>query len=133
MALWLSVGCWANPLLPLIFFLGSVPPSLHPHGARPTRQTNSKRFHPVTTECSRFSAEGCWNRCDSAQTVHIVFAEYNQQDATFHSLFISVRRSTCFGRFFRPSSGAHNCIYCVRFHFLSFFFPLLYRAIDLDI
>ena len=30
------------------------------------------------------------------------FSECNQQDATFHNLFISVRRSTCFGRFFRP-------------------------------
>ena len=29
-----------------------------------------------------------------------IFAEYNQQDATFHNLFISVRRSTCFRRFF---------------------------------
>ena len=43
-----------------------------------------------------------------------VFAEYNQQDATFHNLFISVRRSTCFRWFFRPSSGAQNCIYSVR-------------------
>jgi len=33
-----------------------------------------------------------------------IFAEYNQQDATFHNLFSSVRRSTCFRRFFRPSS-----------------------------
>jgi len=32
-----------------------------------------------------------------------IFAEYNQQDATFHNLFISVRRSTCFRRVFRPS------------------------------
>ena len=29
----------------------------------------------------------------------LVFSEYNQQDATFHNLFISVRRSTCFRRF----------------------------------
>ena len=34
-----------------------------------------------------------------------ILAEYNQQDATFHNLFISVGRSTCFRRFFRPSSG----------------------------
>jgi len=40
-----------------------------------------------------------------------IFAEYNQQDATFHNLFISIRRSTCFRRFFRPSSGAQNCTY----------------------
>jgi len=28
-----------------------------------------------------------------------IFAEYNQKDATFLNLFISVRRSTCFRRF----------------------------------
>ena len=28
-----------------------------------------------------------------------IFAAYNQQDATFHNLFISVRRFTCFRRF----------------------------------
>jgi hypothetical protein len=43
------------------------------------------------------------------------FAEYNQQDATFHNLFISVRRSTYFRRFYRPSSGAQNCPYGVRY------------------
>jgi len=43
-----------------------------------------------------------------------MFAKYNQQDATFHNLFSSVRSSTCFGRFFHPSSGAHNCTYSVR-------------------
>jgi len=35
-----------------------------------------------------------------------IFTEYNQQDATFHNLFISVGCSTCFRRFFRPPSGA---------------------------
>jgi len=44
-----------------------------------------------------------------------IFAEYNQQDATFHNLFISVRRSTCFRRVFRPSPGAQNCTYNVRY------------------
>jgi hypothetical protein len=44
-----------------------------------------------------------------------IFAEYNQQDAMFHNLFISARRSTCFRRFFRPSSGAQNCSYSVRY------------------
>jgi len=44
-----------------------------------------------------------------------IFAEYNQQDVTFHNLFISVRRSTCFRQFFRPSSGAQNCTYSVRY------------------
>jgi hypothetical protein len=44
-----------------------------------------------------------------------IFAEYNQQDATFHNLFISVRRCTCFRRVFRPSSGVQNCTYSVRY------------------
>ena len=37
---------------------------------------------------------------------HELNTEYNQQDATFHNLFISVRHCICFRRFFRPSSGA---------------------------
>ena len=44
-----------------------------------------------------------------------IFSEHNQQDATFHNLFISVRRSTCFRRVFRPPSGAQNCTYSVRY------------------
>jgi len=43
------------------------------------------------------------------------FSEYNQQDATFLNVFISVRCSKCFRRFFRPSSGALNCTYNVRY------------------
>jgi len=44
-----------------------------------------------------------------------MFAECNQQYATFHNLFISVRRSTCFRRGFRPSPGAQNCAYSGRY------------------
>jgi len=44
-----------------------------------------------------------------------IFAEYNQQDATFHDIFISVRCSTCFRRFSRPSIGAQNCTESVRY------------------
>jgi len=44
-----------------------------------------------------------------------IFAEYNQQRPKFHNVFISVRRSTCFRRFFRSSSGAQNCTYSVRY------------------
>jgi len=44
-----------------------------------------------------------------------LFAEYNQQDGKFRKLFISVRRSTCFRRFFRPSSGPQNYTYSVRY------------------
>jgi hypothetical protein len=36
-----------------------------------------------------------------------------QQDAALHSLFISENCSTCFGRYFHPSSGAHMQRYTV--------------------
>jgi len=45
----------------------------------------------------------------------LIFAEYNQENATFHHLFMSVRRSTCFRRVFCPSSGAQNCTYSARY------------------
>jgi hypothetical protein len=35
---------------------------------------------------------------------------YIQQHATLHSLFISGNYSTCFGRYFHPSSGAHTTV-----------------------
>jgi hypothetical protein len=35
---------------------------------------------------------------------------YIQQDATLHILFISGNCSTCFGWYFRPSSGAHTTV-----------------------
>jgi len=44
---------------------------------------------------------------------------YNQQDATLHKLFISVKCSTCFRRFLCPSSGAQNSIYNIGY-------PMLY-------
>ena len=44
-----------------------------------------------------------------------IFAENNQKDATFYNFFISVRRSTCFRRFSRPSSENQNCTYSVRY------------------
>ena len=44
-----------------------------------------------------------------------VFPKWNQQNATFRDLFISTKCSTCFRRFLRPSSGAHNCTYSCRY------------------
>jgi len=41
-----------------------------------------------------------------------MFAEYNQEDATFLNLFISVRRATCFRRVFRPSWSLKLHIQC---------------------
>ena len=46
---------------------------------------------------------------------NFTFAAYNQQDAKFLNIFISVRRSTCFRRSFCPSSGAQNRTYSVRY------------------
>jgi len=54
-----------------------------------------------------------------------IFAAYNKQDATFHNLFISVKRSTCFRRIFRPSSGAQNCTYSFRYLFYRYCYLLL--------
>jgi hypothetical protein len=50
--------------------------------------------------------------------------KYNQQDATLHKLFISVKCSKCFRRFLRPSSGVQNCIYSIGY----FVKPLLLPA-----
>jgi hypothetical protein len=41
-----------------------------------------------------------------------IFPNY-QQDAALYNLFISVKCSTCFRRYLRPSSGAQNCIYSI--------------------
>ena len=40
-----------------------------------------------------------------------IITNYSQQDATFLKFIYFYRRSTCFRRFLRPSSGAHNCTY----------------------
>ena len=73
------------------------------------------------TNCFTKSKHTTYSMCELLNLTSIrpcianIFAEYNQQDATFHSLFISVRRSTCFRWVFRPSSGAQNCTYRVRY------------------
>ena len=60
-----------------------------------------------------FDVRGCVNR-------KCIF-KYNQQDATLHNLFISVKCSTCFRRFLHPSSGAQNCIYSIGYFVEPFF------------
>jgi hypothetical protein len=48
---------------------------------------------------------------DDWLTVHRKYIPiYIQQDATLHSLVISGNRSTCFGWYFHPSSGAHTTV-----------------------
>ena len=44
-----------------------------------------------------------------------LITNYSQQDATFLEFIYFYRRSTCFRRFLRPSSGAHNCTYSFRY------------------
>jgi hypothetical protein len=48
-------------------------------------------------------------RYDDHEFVHrnSIF-KYNQQDATLHNLFISVKRSTYLRQLLRPSFGAHH-------------------------
>ena len=47
-----------------------------------------------------------WYSCVRASLIW--FFNYNQQDAAI-SDYLFPKGSTCFGRFLRPSSGAHNC------------------------
>ena len=42
------------------------------------------------------------------------FFNYSQQDATIFD-YLFLKGSTCFGRFLRPSSGAHNCTFSLRY------------------
>jgi hypothetical protein len=59
------------------------------------------KFHlPFTSIIRRFNVYG------SGHCKYIPI--YIQQDATLHSLFISKNCSTCFGWYFRPSSGEHT-------------------------
>ena len=44
----------------------------------------------------------------------ITITNYSQQEATFLEFTYFYRHSTCFRRFPRPSSGAHNCTYSFR-------------------
>jgi len=63
------------------------------------------------TQCilieERRNAYSNWDgKFSEKKTVSRIFAEYNQRDAMSHNLFVSVGRSTCFRRIFRPSTGA---------------------------
>ena len=64
--------------------------------------------------CDRNKQREFMNNCNgsliSIKRWNFIF-KYNQQGARLHNLFISVKFSTCFRRFLRPSSGAQNCIY----------------------
>jgi hypothetical protein len=45
----------------------------------------------------------------------LIITNYSQQNATFLEFIYFYRRCTCFRRFLRPSSGAHNCTYNWRY------------------
>jgi len=45
----------------------------------------------------------------------LIITNYSQQNAVFLEFIYFYRPSTCFRRFFRPSSGAHNCTYNLRY------------------
>jgi hypothetical protein len=72
-------------------------------------------FEP-TIPASKFDVHGSVHR-------KCIF-RYNQREATLHSLFTSVKFSTCFRRFLRPSSGAQICIHSIGY----FVKPLLLNA-----
>ena len=55
-------------------------------------------------------------RFDIRMSVHRkTITNYRKQDAVFLEFAYSYRCSTCFRRFLRPSSGAHNCTYSFRY------------------
>ena len=70
---------------------------------------------------NRFTPSG---RLMSRRKDHLPIFKYDQENATLHNLFIYLKCSTCFRRFFRPSSGARNCIYSIGY----FVKPLLLPA-----
>ena len=84
-----------------------------PNNARKWQVGFNLEFKGLREGCSRVVALRLFHRPSfcSVHELPALFSKYNQEDATFHNLFISVRRSTCFRRFFRPSSGAQNCTY----------------------
>jgi len=73
--------------------------------------TVSRTVNSKTAKCTRLQRMSTFDVHGSAQRKRI--SKYNQQDATLHNLFISVKCSTCFRRFLHPSSGAQNCIYSI--------------------
>ena len=52
-------------------------------------------------------------KLDVHESVHCDVYEINQQDATIQVNLLFPVSSTCFGRCFRPSSGALHCIYSI--------------------
>jgi hypothetical protein len=71
-----------------------------------------KLYSGSAINCDEISED----KLDIHMTVHRdIIPNYSQQDATFLEFVYFCRRSTCFKRFYRPSSGAHNCTYSFRY------------------
>jgi len=90
----------------------------------PTVQTTLFNIR-VEVQTSRFSARLASTKHISQHTTNILFKHivncswniffqlcilYNQRDATYTMFFYYYQRSTYFGRFFRPSSGAYKTV-----------------------
>jgi len=77
------------------------------------RQLNTTRSHLYNTKCfintplSKMSRTRQFDREATYIYIYIYMPIIVQQDATIYSLFIPVNRSTCFGWYLHPSSGAH--------------------------
>jgi len=69
----------------------------------------------VQIHCSKFVSIRPLHESYTASNISLLSLKYSQQDATFFDLFISINCSTCFRLFLRPSSGAQNCTYSVRY------------------
>jgi len=66
-------------------------------------------------ECIKIRRYNKGNKIFTSATNTIYFQSTTNKMQRFSNLFISVRRCTCFRRFFRLSSGAQNCTYSVRY------------------
>ena len=69
--------------------------------------TNSKASFEAALTINRISLQPMTRDVHGSVHGKLIF-EYNQQEATLHNLFISVKCSTCFRRFLRPLSGAQK-------------------------
>ena len=83
-----------NPICHLLALLGAH------HILHVSRIRVKEHLYYVTSRQMHIKYILTYTRIKYTNKCIYLFAQYNQQDATFHNLFISVRRSTCFRRFF---------------------------------
>ena len=75
-----------------------------------------RRTVPLTPNYANMSILSITSRFDIHMSVHRkIIPNYGRQVATFLEFIYFYRRSTCFRRFLRPSSGAHSCTYIFRY------------------